>query len=136
VVNGSDSDPMERDLAQESMAGFRPLTSLEQEVLSVLLRTSFPGRDALVQQSIGATAKPVGNNGSLVFEPSHGAPAASDADGLPVEAEYADADRRPVYVLLHVYGGYLGALEVFRGDGERVERALPPHEFRVFVHGS
>lgn len=97
----------------------RDLTPSERSLLFFLLESHFPGRDELKAQA--QTAKVSGEcvpgcpSIFLVVDREKVIPAPV-TKRVPVEAEGADADGVKVHVLLHVVGGYLSELEMFRED--------------------
>lgn len=100
--------------------------------LDVLLRKGFSAREQLLGQLEGLAVTPVGDDGSLLLQPSRGEPAQVE-QRIPVEAEYLDEDGVVVHVLLHVVDGFLRELEVYREDGRPVHTAACDAELNVKV---
>jgi len=95
---------------------FRPLTASEREVLERLLEPRFPGRDELRAQLEHVTAQPLDDDGCLKLDCAGAAPAPV-VSGVPTEGECLDADGGTLHVLLHVLGGFMRSLEMFKEDG-------------------
>ena len=112
--------------------GLRPPTPEEVALLSVLLSSSFPGREALARQATDLVVRPLDTDGSLELKPNRG-PSANVQRRIPVEGELDDADGVTVHVLLHVLDGYLAELEVYREDSRSVVRAIKPEALRLLV---
>jgi hypothetical protein len=111
---------------------FRPLSDLEGKLLSVLLGTDFPGREALKKQVAVALVREIDDNGSLEFARSDETPA-EVVRRIPVEAELDDSDGVTIHLLLHVVDGLVKELEVYRDDSGRVQRTLTPQDLRLMV---
>jgi hypothetical protein len=120
---------MSRDHGQ-AKSDPRSLDTREAEILRMLLEVDFEGRDALAAQLQSATVTVVDDNGSLRFHIPYGA-RAEVVKRIPVEAEAADIDGMPVHILLHVVGGLLNELEVYREDSSTVQRPITPNSMRV-----
>lgn len=97
---------------------WRALDPRERAVLDRLLAADFPGRDGLAAQARTALVRRIDDEGSLRFR-VEGAPAAV-AGRVPVEGRYREGDDPSgpgVNLLLHVVGGWLHELEVYKDDG-------------------
>jgi hypothetical protein len=95
--------------------------------LALLLSRPFVGREELRQQLRAARVTAVCRCGcrSILLEVDHRlAPPAQVRRRIPIEATGADVDGMTIHLLLHVVGGYMTELEVFREDGEPLV-ALP-----------
>jgi hypothetical protein len=79
----------------------------------------FQAAEALSRQLASALVEPIDSNGSLRLRPVSPIPA-TISRRVPVEATYADADGVLVHVLIHVIGGVLDELEVYREDSGTV----------------
>jgi hypothetical protein len=112
--------------------GFRLLSDLEKQLLTVLLGTGFSGRDAVAEQVAVASVRKIDHNGSLEFAPSD-KPPAEVARRIPVEAELDDCDGVTIHVLLHVVDGLVKELEVYRDDSGRVQRELVSADLKLMV---
>jgi hypothetical protein len=104
-------------------------------VLDHLLAIDFPGRDGLAEQIRTALVRRIDDEGSLRFRVED-APAAVAAR-VPVEGRYQDGDGPGgpgVNLLLHVVGGRLHELEVFKDDGAYIRVGpfeVPPYRITV-----
>jgi hypothetical protein len=122
----SHSNPNDQD------KDLRPLSDLEGQLLTMLLSTDFPGRDAVAEQVAVASVREIDDNGSLEFAPSDKMPA-QVVRQIPVETELDDSDGVTIHVLLHVVDGLVKELEVYRDDSGRVQRALAPEDLKLMV---
>jgi len=107
-------------------------TEAERELLAVLLGADFAGKPALLAQAVMARVKTIDSDGSLRFlvDEQRGAIVARR---IPVEAEVEDSDGVMIHVLLHVVGGRLDELEVYRNDSAPVMAPIRPNSLRVLV---
>ncbi|MFB0493740.1 hypothetical protein ABIE45_006396 [Methylobacterium sp. OAE515] len=108
-------------LPWDAIVGWRTPEPQEQAVLDRLLAIDFPGRDGLAEQVRTALVRRIDDEGSLRFQ-VEGAPAAVTGR-VPVEGRYrdgADPGGPGVNLLLHVVGGRLHELEVFKDDGAHI----------------
>lgn len=106
---------------------WRPLEPRERAVLDRLLTAEFPGRDRLAAQARTALVRQIDDEGSLRFR-VEGAPAVVTGR-VPAEGSYQDGDDPfgpRVNLLLHVVGGRLHELEVFKDDSMSIH--LGPFE--------
>jgi hypothetical protein len=102
-------------MCPERVEGFRPPSAAERELLERLLGADFQGGEGLRRQLLDTVVQPIDLNGSLRLRPLDATPVLV-ARRIPVEANYADADGVTVHVLVHVIGGALNELEVYRED--------------------
>lgn len=114
----------------ESPKHFRPLTRTEEAIFGVLLEAPFPGRDEIRQQLTASLVRTINGEGSLEFRVSSDVRAPVTAR-IPVQAEMKDEDGVPVRILLHIVGGILRELEVYKGDGSRLIKRLTPSGMRL-----
>lgn len=114
----------------ESASGTRPLSRREKELLAKLLDAKFLGRDELLWQARRVMVRAMDRNGSLEFILTHDRPAPV-AHRVPVEAEVDDSDGVTIHVLLHVVGGMLRELEIYREDSKDVQHEPDPKDLRV-----
>lgn len=87
-------------------------------MLDHLLSADFPGRNGLAAQVRTALVRRIDDRGSLRFQ-VEGAPAGV-VGRIPVAGRYLEGDDSSwpcVNLLLHVVGGRLHELEVFKDDG-------------------
>jgi hypothetical protein len=106
-------------------AEFRPLTSRERDVIEALLVEPFAGRDQVANQVQVALGRQIDDEGSLGLSVAGAAPAPV-LFRVPVEGVTHDPDGMPVHLLLHVVGGYVDELDVFREDsGPRLSEIDP-----------
>jgi hypothetical protein len=119
----------------DAIVGWRALEPQEPAVLDHLLAIDFPGRDGLAEQIRTALVRRIDDEGSLRFRVED-APAAVAAR-VPVEGRYQDGDGPGgpgVNLLLHVVGGRLHELEVFKDDGAYIRVGpfeVPPYRITV-----
>lgn len=112
---------------------YRQLTTAEREILDVLLKKDFPGRNELVEQVKNAEVKVIDENHSLSFL-IHSALLAPIKRGIPTEARMKDTDGVFVNVLLHVVEGRLNELEIYKDDGSPIETKINPSKLTPFDH--
>jgi hypothetical protein len=77
-----------------------------------------------VAQLQDAVGRVIDEDGSLEIKTEGGSRAAV-VHRVPVEGEYLDFDGLPVFILLHVVGGYVRELEVWKGDGTHPQLRFP-----------
>lgn len=106
---------------------FRPLSDEQSELLGVLLRADFPGRDALREQVPTAHVRLIDFDGGLEFAPSQ-RPQAVVNVRVPVEGQATDLDGMTIHILLHVVDGLMKELEFFREDLQPVKRMPKPDD--------
>lgn len=112
---------------------WRPLCEIERLALARLLGAEFPGKEELLEQAREVKAKTLDAEGSIALLPAANAPAARVVRRIPVEAEFEDLDGVMVHVLLHVVGGFLNELEVYRDDSAPVQGGIRTADFRLMV---
>jgi hypothetical protein len=112
---------------------FRLPTPSEKALIYRLLETDFPGKSEVASQLSDFRVRRIDCEGSLelkvqsVFDP------APVLKRIPVEAEGVDQDGVGVHLLLHVVGGVVKELEVYKDDGSAISRIPSPRELKVFV---
>lgn len=111
---------------------YRSPTSDEIKSIEVLLHSKFKGSDELGEQLRHAEVKTLDGNGSLGIR-VYGGKHADVLRRVPAEAEFNDIDGVKVHVLLHIVGGVLNELEVYREDSGSVVNLLNPEEWRILV---
>ena len=115
---------------------FRPLEERERRILERLLGNHhFQGREELLKQLESTSARLIAeykdNYGSIELHVADAAPA-NVRFRVPVEAEYRDDDGVPVWVLVHVVGGFLDELEIVRADGQPLISPPLPERLQVY----
>jgi hypothetical protein len=96
---------------------FRPLLTNERQILERLLEPRFPGRDELRAQLQVATAKTFDEDGCFDIQCSQPVSPAPVKSPIPTEGECADRDGATLHVQLHVVGGIMKCLEMYKEDG-------------------
>ena len=106
---------------------YRRLTSAERLLLGRMLRQPFAGSEALARQAFHdeTRVRRLDDDGSIEFLVPPTAPAGEVEDRVPVEARAVDAGGAVVRALLHVQGGVIKELELYREDGETLEEVPP-----------
>ena len=117
----------------EEQSGFRTLREEERMLIHKLLGTRFPGRDELATQLDTCLAKPLDPSGSLELTTSI-LTQASVGRRVPVEGEFEDEDGVVVHVLLHVVGGFLRELEIYKEDLSDSVAKFDLQNLRVFLN--
>ncbi|MGE8131903.1 DUF6984 family protein [Methylobacterium sp. NPDC080182] len=114
---------------------WRPLDPRERAVLDRLLTTAFPGRDRLAAQARTALVRRIDDTGSLRFRVKGAL--AMVVGRVPAEGRYLEGDDPSgpgVNLLLHVVGGRLHELEVYKDDGMPIRVGpfkVPPYRITV-----
>src|SRR5258708_37455298 len=111
---------------------FRPLTTHERELVERLLEPDFPGRDELRRQLESVPAKQIFEDGTLTLQcgPCEPAPVRCR---VATEGECPDADGMAIHVLLHVKGGGMHELEVFKYDGSTIHSRPAARDLGLFA---
>lgn len=111
----------------------RAPTKEELALLARLLSEAFPGSSELRAQAKSARARTVGPAGApqVLFDIDETLPRAPSDPRIPIEGEVEDQDGTLVHVLLHVVGGRLNELEIYREDGRPVVRFPTPTTLRI-----
>jgi hypothetical protein len=112
--------------------GSRPLNSKECELLERLLSADIPGRSELQLQLRHSQVEPIDSNGSLRFEVNLDS-LASVPRRIPVESQCKDVDGTWIHALLHVVGGKLTELEIYKDDSSAVIRMPERDDWEVIV---
>lgn len=109
---------------QEPVDPPRELRPAERAFLQRLVMQDFPGSSALAEQMKVAKVSAECGCGcpSIIFSIPANSPKAVVLQRVPVEAESKDADGMGLHFLLHVVGGFLRELEIFREDSKPVEK--------------
>jgi hypothetical protein len=115
-------------------ATYREPTTVERQIVELLLNQSFPGRDDLSAQLESAQVREIeeyeDNYGSLEFSVSCSRHAPI-SNGPVAIAMTADDDGVPVEVLLHVRGGELSELEIVKADGSPLRAPIRADNLEV-----
>ncbi len=113
----------------------RELSESETNILQRLLSVDFPGRSNLLQQlgfaRVVDKCQGCGTMGLTVDQQS--GHAADVMRRVPVEAEALDSDGGKIHLLLHVVGGFLSEIDIFREDGGDVQRLPEPGQLTVIT---
>ena len=114
----------------------RELSSAEREIASRLLLTEFTGAAELREQAKDATVRAEDHGGVLVlvFNADRATHPAGVNNRIPVEADGLDSDGVPIHVLVHVVGGLLREVEIFREDSRPILRLPDPKSLSVQVN--
>ena len=102
----------------------RNLLTHERDILDRLMMRNFPGSSALAEQSkiTKVSGECACGCSSIIFSvPAH-APTAAVLQRVPVEAASKDVDGMGLHFLLHVVGGILHELEIFREDSAPLKK--------------
>ena len=103
----------------------RDLHAHERALIEQLLRPPFAGRDEIRYQLATARvrAEDSGDTRTIRFKLAlEDVRRACVSVRVPVEAEASDEDGTPIAVLLHVVDGLLDELEIYRVDGQPIQR--------------
>lgn len=114
---------------------FEELSAWHQNMISCLLKHSFPGIQEISHQIESASFEIIDKNKSLGVFPSISI-AAPVIKTIPIEARAVDTDGVPIEVLLFTRKGFVCMLEILRGDGEKVENLPEVDQFEVILLGS
>jgi hypothetical protein len=99
--------------------------------LTALLAEAFEGRDQLVAQIDGATARTIDSDGSFALTVI--GPVARVPYRVPVTGATYDPDGMGVEVLLHVIDGRMAEVEVYRVDGQVVQTPVDPSTLELIT---
>jgi hypothetical protein len=108
---------------------FRQPTDVERQIVEKLLTKEFKGRDDLIAQLSSALVTNLDNYGSLKFKVN--GPVANVPVRVPVEGLTKDSDGIEIFLLLHVMGGYLDELEIYKGDLSAIKTVLSLEDIQV-----
>jgi Domain of unknown function (DUF6984) len=113
---------------------FHDVSAPVLNVLTALLAGPFPGRAELRLQRAGLEERRITVNGSFEFVVRGDALKASVKGRVPVEASVVDCDGVPVHLLLHVLGGLVNDLKIFREDSGPVLSVINVNDLDVIVY--
>jgi hypothetical protein len=111
----------------ESNAPPRVLRPHERTLIDHLLRGPFEGSAEIRSQLAIARVEAEGHGDTRTLRFTWGdqdVPRARTVVRIPVEAEILDDDGVPIAVLLHVVDGLAEELEIYRVDGEQIQRSV------------
>ena len=111
---------------------YEPLSERHESIIRKLLSAEFPGREAVRDQIASSRARLIDQNGSLEFQIQTDQLAATDFR-VPVEGEFEDVDGITIHVLLHVVGGRVQEMEIYKDDSSDVVEMPSPDKLRIFV---
>jgi hypothetical protein len=114
---------------------FRPLRANERALVERFLEPKFPGRDELRAQLENATARALDDDGCFALDCSSGPPAPIKVT-IAVEGECLDRDGEKLYIQLHVLGGLMKSVEMYREDGAGPMGLPDPMSLKLFASGS
>lgn len=101
----------------------RDLTIDEKRILTRIFEELPEARTRLSEQAASARVTTIDDEGSLkFFVPATVARVENVKDRVPVTMSYDDDDGLPVYLLLHLEGGLLSELEIYKADGSKISR--------------
>ena len=114
----------------------RPINESERQILDRLLHVDFPGAAELRVQAARSQIDRLDIAGGPVFEFnfSNDVVRASVSYPVPVEAEGVDQDGARMHLLLHVRDGVLQELEIYREDGQQIQRLPKADSVDVMVN--
>jgi hypothetical protein len=113
-----------------------PLSDNELRVISRVLQADFPGAVELRLHATVGRAVRLDLQGGPVLEfilPAD-VMSASVTHPVPVEAEGQDLDGTRIHFLLHVRDGVLKELEIYREDGQQIQRLPNADSLSVTVN--
>lgn len=103
----------------------RDLHAHERVLIEQLLGSPFAGRDEIRSQLATARVRAEGSGDTRTIRfklALKDVRRACISVRVPVEAEASDDDRVPIMVLLHVTDGLAEELEIYRADGQPIQR--------------
>jgi hypothetical protein len=116
----------------------RVLHPHERALIDQLLQEPFAGSAEVRSQLAIARVEAEGYGDTRTLRFTWGdqdVPQAPTVVRIPVEAEILDDDGVPIAVLLHVVGGLAEELEIYRVDGEQIQRSVLDSIDSVTVNG-
>jgi hypothetical protein len=117
---------------------WRPPTSMELGILERMLQADFPAVEVLRKQLPGLQVREIDNESSLELKVESQVRALLKLK-VPVEARYSDGEpyevtnQVHVHFLLHVAGGLMNELEIYKDDGTQILRPPEISELHVFT---
>jgi hypothetical protein len=110
----------------------RAMNDAEKNLIEALLLEDVPEHEVIARQLSSALVDPIDQNGSLKFTVQSDEKA-NVKSRVPVEAEAEDVDGVTIYILLHIVGGVINELEIFKPDLSQVIKMPEPNMLRRFV---
>ena len=112
---------------------FHDPTDYERRLIDRLLSVPFQGRDQVRDQARSARVRWISNAAApaLIIQPSAESKTANVSTRVPTDATGRDSDGGEIFFLLHVVDGRLSEIEVYRGDGEPIQKFPPPETVKV-----
>jgi hypothetical protein len=101
---------------------YRALTTHEMQLLVKLLDLEFPGRDELRVQLGSVRGRTIDEDGGLSLRSGAESPAPVSCR-VPTEGRCVDLDGVHINVLLHVVGGFMHELEIYKDDSSQVKQS-------------
>ncbi len=123
-------------MTQESHVPVRDLSPDESSVVELLLSADFPGAVELREQAKWSRIGLQDHGGvvTIGFAPTGDHPVAPVEQRIPVEAEANDQDGMTIHLLLHVVGGMLREIEIFREDSAPIRRFPSTGDLKLLVN--
>lgn len=120
----------------ETKPTVRNVSPAESEIIACLLNTNFSGADELRTQMNHAVMRSYDYGGVLVlaFEVAKNEVLAEVNGRIPVEGQAPDSDGVMIHLLLHVVGGLLKEVEIFREDSQPIHRLPRASELEIQVN--
>jgi len=114
------------------MPQWRRLEEAERRIAHALARASFPGAGLLTGQLLHPDTRvtTIDEAGSFrVAVPRHLA-RVPGGERVPIEAVAVDADGTAIRALPHLVDGYVEEVEIYREDGDHIQRLVHEREWR------
>lgn len=107
---------------RDALRAAHALTRAERDILDAMLPSEHSGRAVLIRQAEVASVSWLDSRGqpAILLEVNPQLVPALATDGVVAEAVAADSDGVLMHLLMHVRGGYLREVEVYREDGDAV----------------
>lgn len=113
---------------------FRSLTKREKEILDLMLKSNFSGRDELLKQVVCSKVRTIeeysDNWGSLEFLVQTDIKA-DVKERIPVQATAFDEDNVPIQIFLHVVNGKIDELEIVKADKSRIIKTIEANDLHI-----
>lgn len=113
---------------------FRNLTKREKEILDLMLKSNFSGRDELLKQVACSKVRAIkeynDNWGSLEFLVRTDIKA-DVKERIPVQATAYDEDNVPIQMFLHVVNGKIDELEIVKADKSLIIKDIEVNDLHI-----